>query len=140
MLISDWSSTCALPIYALPLPIRKVFFRHGAVLPLCGNGALCLWQAQDELVGVPHIEAQYAASEQPVDAIHTGEIDQRGRGLFLPLRQRQCLARLETEVPAAIADPGRARQHRFHGRRSEEHTPELQTLMSISFAVFSLKK
>src|SRR3546814_15339822 len=81
---------------SLPLPIRKVFFRHGAVLALCGNGALCLWQAQDELVGVPHIEAQYAASEQPVDAIHTGEIDQRGRGLFLPLRQRQCLARLET--------------------------------------------
>src|SRR3546814_13483588 len=53
--------------HALPLPIRKVFFRHGAVLALCGNGALCLWQAQDELVGVPHIEAQYAASEQPVD-------------------------------------------------------------------------
>src|SRR3546814_1538028 len=73
--------------HSLPLPIRKVFFRHGAVLALCGNGALCLWQAQDELVGVPHIEAQYAASEQPVDAIHTGEIDQRGRGLFLPLRQ-----------------------------------------------------
>src|SRR3546814_6201237 len=85
---------------------------------------------------------------QPVDAIHTGEIDQRGRGLFLPLRQRQCLARLETEVPAAIADPGRARQHRIQGRgglhqciqRSDAHTSELQSLMRISYAVLYLKK
>src|SRR3546814_4957494 len=30
--------------------------------------------------------------------------------------------------------------HRYSGKRSEEHTSELQALMRISYAVFSLKK
>src|SRR3546814_7753015 len=30
--------------------------------------------------------------------------------------------------------------HDLHGRRSEEHTSELQSLMRISYAVFCLKK
>src|SRR3546814_3498829 len=37
-------------------------------------------------------------------------------------------------LPARPASPGRA------GRRSEEHTSELQSLMRISYAVFCLKK
>src|SRR3546814_8619249 len=32
------------------------------------------------------------------------------------------------------------RRHRRYGRRSEEHTSELQSLMRISYAVFCLKK
>src|SRR3546814_1519350 len=40
--------------------------------------------------------------------------------------------------------PGAWCSHRFgggcHGRRSEEHTSELQSLMRISYAVFCLKK
>src|SRR3546814_3657347 len=41
--------------------------------------------------------------------------------------------------------PGHARRaasrcDRSHGRRSEEHTSELQSLMRISYAVFCLKK
>src|SRR3546814_5281476 len=36
---------------------------------------------------------------------------------------------------------GAARRHlSVHGRRSEEHTSELQSLMRISYAVFCLKK
>src|SRR3546814_11355187 len=40
------------------------------------------------------------------------------------------------------ADRWRARRPRRprHGRRSEEHTSELQSLMRISYAVFCLKK
>src|SRR3546814_20470429 len=37
-------------------------------------------------------------------------------------------------VPAPVTRPRR------HGRRSEEHTSELQSLMRISYAVFCLKK
>src|SRR3546814_9142634 len=37
---------------------------------------------------------------------------------------------------SAVADPGEADR----GRRSEEHTSELQSLMRISYAVFCLKK
>src|SRR3546814_3599808 len=35
---------------------------------------------------------------------------------------------------------GRPGRRRLHGRRSEEHTSELQSLMRISYAVFCLKK
>src|SRR3546814_6153927 len=51
--------------------------------------------------------------------------------------------------PAAAAVPGdrrprrrKLRHHDLHGgrARSEEHTPELQSLMRISYAVFCLKK
>src|SRR3546814_8474992 len=37
-------------------------------------------------------------------------------------------------------DAGRATRRGEHGRRSEEHTSELQSLMRISYAVFCLKK
>src|SRR3546814_2903153 len=47
-------------------------------------------------------------------------------------------------TPVVISLPGRFQLARFFGhvvlRRSEEHTSELQSLMSISYAVFCLKK
>src|SRR3546814_10049123 len=46
-------------------------------------------------------------------------------------------------VPAAHAPqapPSRPHRHRTAIARSEEHTPELQSLMRISYAVFCLKK
>src|SRR3546814_7403283 len=39
--------------------------------------------------------------------------------------------------PCGAGRPGRRSRH---GRRSEEHTSELQSLMRISYAVFCLKK
>src|SRR3546814_16306519 len=41
------------------------------------------------------------------------------------------------ETAGSIAESWRGRRDRF---RSEEHTPELQSLMRISYAVFCLKK
>src|SRR3546814_4519196 len=38
------------------------------------------------------------------------------------------------------ADDGTASDKLKHGKRSEEHTSELQSLMRISYAVFCLKK
>src|SRR3546814_5609200 len=48
----------------------------------------------------------------------------------------------DAQVAAALAAfPGARYQHyRIPGARSEEHTPELQSLMRISHAVFHLKK
>src|SRR3546814_3985419 len=54
----------------------------------------------------------------------------------------------DVRPPSAVAvgrgaDLDRARAHRARGalgRRSEEHTSELQSLMRISYAVFCLKK
>src|SRR3546814_7125655 len=40
----------------------------------------------------------------------------------------------------AAAEPDRRGGGRADGRRSEEHTSELQSLMRISYAVFCLKK
>src|SRR3546814_2672246 len=45
---------------------------------------------------------------------------------------RQCDRIPEPAFPRAFPDPA--------GRRSEEHTSELQSLMRISYAVFCLKK
>src|SRR3546814_1919961 len=50
---------------------------------------------------------------------------------------RRCgLAAVDLRAAAAFLTH---RNHR-HGRRSEEHTSELQSLMRISYAVFCLKK
>src|SRR3546814_6180255 len=58
------------------------------------------------------------------------------------LRQHQTDA-VQATVGRAL-DPGRSRGLVWHtqgsGKRSEEHTSELQYLMRISYAVFSLKK
>src|SRR3546814_4081377 len=58
------------------------------------------------------------------------------------LGQRRAIDRDEGAVAAARAQMDRARQHFLAGpgRRSEEHTSELQSLMRISYAVFCLKK
>src|SRR3546814_8934666 len=60
--------------------------------------------------------------------------------------RRALSRRAELAQPAEIGPVGRSRA--FHhpapageaGRRSEEHTSELQSLMRISYAVFCLKK
>src|SRR3546814_10086993 len=43
-------------------------------------------------------------------------------------------------APRFSAAPPCGRGARWRGRRSEEHTSELQSLMRISYAVFCLKK
>src|SRR3546814_3195615 len=53
-----------------------------------------------------------------------------------PLEQLQALPWLPDAVTQAVHD----KIHKATGRRSEEHTSELQSLMRISYAVFCLKK
>src|SRR3546814_2090713 len=48
--------------------------------------------------------------------------------------------RREGSVAAPPGAGGRHERRRGRGRRSEEHTSELQSLMRISYAVFCLKK
>src|SRR3546814_3456424 len=71
---------------------------------------------------------------QPAAAGHRQRPQDRRRGVSHPVRR--------------LEPPHRRRQHRAQcrsrrrpaGRRSEEHTSELQSLMRISYAVFCLKK
>src|SRR3546814_8622030 len=58
-------------------------------------------------------------------------VDDAGRALWLRHFLERGLAALETEAAARPSTPF---------VRSEEHTSELQSLMSISYAVFCLKK
>src|SRR3546814_4915961 len=64
--------------------------------------------------------------------------------LSVPKRKSNCRPTAlhnEAALPPTGRAPARAtgRRHR-KGRRSEEHTSELQSLMRISYAVFCLKK
>src|SRR3546814_1409391 len=75
-------------------------------------------------------------------AIHVGEYriaaPQLAQGL-----PAQILRHLLAEEDGIVGIPGQAldrRQIQRFGRRSEEHTSELQSLMRISYAVFCLKK
>src|SRR3546814_1558812 len=62
-------------------------------------------------------------------------VDRQHVGVAMQHRTAQPLRRF------GIALAGRHRPGRPHrGRRSEEHTSELQSLMRISYAVFCLKK
>src|SRR3546814_8678311 len=77
-----------------------------------------------------------------------GGLDRRGgRGgrrpplsppaLLRPGAARHARSRMHSLPAARTGDPPRGRAG---GRRSEEHTSELQSLMRISYAVFCLKK
>src|SRR3546814_2692303 len=103
--------------------------RGAHVVELGGRDLSLVRQAKDEAFGIAHVEAKDAAPEQAVGAVHMREFGERGLRLLLALGQRQRLTATEAEVPAAVADPGRARKQFLQGARlrSEEHTPELQS-------------
>src|SRR3546814_5450544 len=60
----------------------------------------------------------------------------RGPGGLAPCARRG----LRPAAPRPPLRPAHPRTGRRDGRRSEEHTSELQSLMRISYAVFCLKK
>src|SRR3546814_1165607 len=72
----------------------------------------------------------------------------RGNGADLPAISPSQTSELGPEIGAGNAagrgahldDEGRTASAQFLGKRSEEHTSELQSLMRISYAVFCLKK
>src|SRR3546814_9168270 len=70
---------------------------------------------------------------QGFGAAGRGRHQRRTDGAHRPCRHRGVPA-------AALRGPAPADPARCRGRRSEEHTSELQSLMRISYAVFCLKK
>src|SRR5688500_8963182 len=56
---------------------------------------------------IPHVEADEALAQQPNLRVALGEIGKGCDRRFLSLGQSQRLAGLETQVPAASADPAR---------------------------------
>ncbi len=83
-----------------------------------------LADAHHGLAGQAHVEMDEALAEQPRRLIHPIEL---GIGVLrglVALGQRQRLARIEADVPAAIADPARARDQRLQPRRRVHHARE----------------
>src|SRR3546814_2661099 len=66
-----------------------------------------------------------------------GLLEGRAQGIRRSSQGRVALSR---QAPCELGSRPRHRDQRSRGRRSEEHTSELQSLMRISYAVFCLKK
>src|SRR3546814_9470607 len=113
MRISDWSSTCALPIYSL--------HARDTIWPACATSLrfLLLRRAPApgaHRIGDPDTAPRQRLAQQAFDlGVDAPEIG----------RRRALDRRMERGIEA---------------QRSEEHTSELQSLIRISYAVFCLQK
>src|SRR3546814_9182500 len=110
MRISDWSSTCALPILLL---LHKLLLHPQLLLPLPRNRRRFHSSSHNRRCSAHHTRD----SIQPPNQLLQTQISHR--------RKQPC-----TSAPRASRC----------ARRSEEHTSELQSLMRISYAVFCLKQ
>src|SRR3546814_8879657 len=117
MRISDWSSTCALPIY----------LRIGLEILRADIGA----------VPREHVDHLRQSARRVAVDVHEAVAARPGRKLYLRKLHRAD----RTAHVAVVAELLRHLQaDPFLRLRSEEHTSELQSLMRISSAVFCLKK
>src|SRR3546814_4546994 len=120
MRISDWSSTCALPIF-LTADLQRWARRYDVPLTFPSSFECGGWNT------AAIFAARHGAAEGFVrDAyrrIWGLGIDPRDRD---ELRASAATAGLEADAVMAFVD------------RSEEHTSELQSLMRISYSVFCL--
>src|SRR3546814_4279152 len=125
MRISDWSSdVCSSDLAACP---------SSAVLSRCVLGHRLLAQREIDDLG----EVQCVAAAALADLLATRKAigDDHGRVICRAYcRQQRLLGDRLRQFVAARAKSETA------GHRSEEHTSELQSLMRISYAVFSLQK
>src|SRR3546814_5074736 len=119
MRISDWSSeVCSSDLIAvLPANERK---------PVTEQNPQNLIWIDLEMTGLVPEQHRIIEIATIVTDVHLNVL---AEGPVLALR------RLDEEL--AIMDDWNVEQH---GKRSEEHTSELQSLMRISYAVFCLKK
>src|SRR3546814_1542443 len=120
MRISDWSSDVCSSDLSLATGSGATLLR-----PAGGRGsAACGWWCVREAKGNPADENDHGRSlrEGPADARHRARVRHHRLRLHADLRP--------------LPQGG----HHLLGRRSEEHTSELQSLMRISYAVFCLKK
>src|SRR3546814_2160776 len=88
-----------------------------------------------ELLGLPAGPAHAVVDPRPLCAPHRTE-SRRARD---PQLRRRHLDQRESHLPL-LREAAGLRCSACPGRRSEEHTSELQSLMRISYAVFCLKK
>src|SRR3546814_9034276 len=120
MRISDWSQTCALPIWHVPASARHESGRR-LRLRRPGHGT----EHDGRRCGRRHrrlySEAPACLEGQVISDMPAGPLGKAGGGAL------KC--RFTPVCPIDGTKP-----------RSEEHTSELQSLMRISYAVFCLKK
>jgi hypothetical protein len=84
--------------------------------------------ARDADIGaarIAHVDPGEASAEQGLLLVERGEAQQRAARVVAALGQRQCLAALEPDVPAPLADPIRAGDLRAQLRRRLEQGGEL---------------
>src|SRR3546814_6695357 len=120
MRISDWSSTCALPIYLKGRPLAP----KGADW----DAALAWWRTlrTDEGARFDKSVTIDAAQVEPTVTWGTSPEDVVAIGGRVP-------------DPASFSDTAK-RQTAQKSLRSEEHKSELQSLMRITYAFYCLKK
>src|SRR3546814_8671775 len=98
------------------------------------SAGTCVWtRSAPNDKSFPHPSTPNESTQTPLaDEVRTnGFLDRRPEA-----RRHRALDR-RAQLPGAQLH---ARRHAGRRRRSEEHTSELQSLMRISYAVFSLKK
>src|SRR3546814_5778869 len=126
MRISDWSSTCALPIWTIladePITAGTLFW------------------IDDGVDSGPILEQAFfhVAPDETAASLYARHM--RALGEMMP----RALAALATGSPPRLEQDERyaswAAKRTPEDGRSEEHTSELQSLMRISYAVLCLKK
>src|SRR3546814_4521216 len=131
MRISDWSSDVCSSDLRLGVevwPVHTVQFSNHTGYPDWQGEVFAAEQIARVLEG---LEARGAFAR--CDALLTGYVGDPSLGAVI----LDAAARLRATNPQALwcCDPVMG----DHGKRSEEHTSELQSLMRISYAVFCLK-
>src|SRR3546814_6738129 len=96
------------------------------------------------------ISAEQVRAALPFAALVPALCEAFARGATVPLRHHHAIAQPDGSEATLLLMPAWQEQgylgikvatiHPGNGRRSEEHTSELQSLMRISYAVFCLKK
>src|SRR3546814_10377991 len=134
MRISDWSSTCALPIYRA----NRENYQFPRQCPVCGSETE---RPVDE--AVRRCTAGLSCSGQRLERlIHLASRDALNIDGFGSEAISEFLDAGIISEPAHIFQLHRKKTElvlRSGWGRSEEHTSELQSLMRISYAVFCLK-
>src|SRR3546814_8075839 len=131
MRISDWSSTCALPIYLLPqgaaLSSEDLYSDRFILAAAEENRAVHDSLTYEDFCQLSYIELRLSGNFKSVPEVILERQSRRPHiHAWMPTPQTLLSAVSVSDAVAIV--------------RSEEHTSELQSLMRISYADFCLKK